>query len=63
MDELDRVVGDGGNRSELIERAVGAYLNQLARAERDKRELHILNREARQLNREAEDVLLYQVEP
>jgi metal-responsive CopG/Arc/MetJ family transcriptional regulator len=61
--ELDQVVGKGGNRSELIERAIGLYLQQLARNRRDKRELEILNREARHLNREAADVLLYQVEP
>jgi metal-responsive CopG/Arc/MetJ family transcriptional regulator len=63
LDEVDRVIGNGGNRSELIERAVGTYLGQLARFERDKRDMKILNREARRLNREAEDVLLYQVEP
>ena len=63
LDELDKVVGRNGNRSELIERAVRGYLKQLARAERDKRDLEILDRSASRLNREAEDVLLYQVEP
>ena len=63
LEELDKVVGKEGNRSEVIEQAVGAYLKQLARAERDKRDLEILNRSAKRLNREAADVLLYQVEP
>ena len=63
LDELDRIVGAGGNRSELIEKAVSSYLKQLARDERDKTDLELLNREADALNREAEDVLGYQVEP
>jgi metal-responsive CopG/Arc/MetJ family transcriptional regulator len=60
--KLDRVVGKTGNRSALIERAVADYLDQLAREQRDRRELQILNDAAEALNREAEDVLEYQVE-
>lgn len=64
LDELDKIVGaGGGNRSRLIEEAIEAFLKERERTEREKRDLEILDREADQLNREAEDVLLYQVEP
>ena len=63
LDELDKIVGAGGNRSALIEKAVRSYLKQLARDERDKADLELLDREADALNLEAEDVLGYQVEP
>ncbi len=46
---LDRLVGPGGNRSAGLERH-----------RRDARDLEILNRESKKLNREAQDVLGYQ---
>jgi metal-responsive CopG/Arc/MetJ family transcriptional regulator len=49
------------NRSEYIELAVAAYLDHMARAEQDARDLEIINRQFKELNREAEDVLAYQV--
>lgn len=59
--ELDKVVGKNGNRSQAIEKAVHEYVQRLKRAEHYRRELDLLNRHARRLNEEAEDVLSYQV--
>lgn len=59
LDELARNVS---NRSRLIEQAVVEFVARHQREARDKRDLEILNREADRLNREAEDVLAYQVE-
>ena len=61
LEDMDQVLGDKGNRSELIETAVRDYLRRLIKHERDKRELELLNRKAASLNKEAEDVLSYQV--
>ena len=49
------------NRSDYIEAAVWAFLRQSARAERNARDLEILNRRADDLNAEALDVLDYQL--
>ena len=54
---LDRV---DNNRSALLERAAEAYLKELARQERDQRDIAIIARNAERLNREAADVLDYQ---
>ena len=61
LEELDRVIGENGNRSDFIEKAVHEYIRKLAQAERDRRDLEILNRSAKRINREAADVLRYQV--
>jgi hypothetical protein len=61
MEAIDKIVGQNGSRSELIEKAVHQYIRNLARIERDRRDLEILNRSAKGLKREAEDVLHYQV--
>ena len=61
LEDLDRIVGKTGNRSELIERAVQEYIDRLTRAERDRRDLEILNRSAQRLSGEVRDVLRYQV--
>jgi metal-responsive CopG/Arc/MetJ family transcriptional regulator len=58
---LDKVGGGRANRSRLIEEAVRAYVAARARAARDARDLEILDSAARDLNREMEDVLAYQV--
>ncbi|MGA1796611.1 MAG: ribbon-helix-helix domain-containing protein [bacterium] len=49
------------NRSEFIEAALRAFITQMIRSEQNDRDLEIINRHARTLNKEAEDVLLYQV--
>jgi len=59
--ELDRIVGKNGNRSELIEKAVRAYILGIARDERDRRDLEILNLSAKRMEKEAKDALRYQV--
>ncbi len=59
---VDRLARHYKNRSELIEIAVRAFLAKLLREEQDRRDLEILNRNAERLNREAADVLEYQVE-
>jgi metal-responsive CopG/Arc/MetJ family transcriptional regulator len=59
---LDRLVGPGGNRSAILERALDAYLTERERRQRDARDLEILDRDAKKLNKEAQDVLGYQDE-
>ncbi|MEW6220577.1 MAG: ribbon-helix-helix domain-containing protein [Thermodesulfobacteriota bacterium] len=60
---IDQWSGDFKNRSAFIETAVRAYVAQLLRLERERRDLAILNREADRLNQEAAEVLDYQVMP
>lgn len=54
---LDRI---DANRSALLERAALAWLAQLERDERDRRDIEIINRNVERLNREAQDALEYQ---
>ncbi len=49
------------NRSEFIETAVRRYLAALVRKQQNLRDLAIINRRAARLNREAADVLDYQI--
>ena len=58
---LDRIAGRGGNRSRLVEKALRDYMTRQKREARDRRDLEILNDNARSLNEEAEEVLSYQV--
>ena len=60
---MDRVRGPFKNRSVFIEAAIRAYIRQMASKSRDARDLEILNRASDRLNREAEEVLEFQVEP
>ena len=57
LDRVDR------NRSALLERAAIAYLAQLDRQARDRRDIGIIDRNADRLNREAMDTLEYQQLP
>lgn len=50
-----------GNRSDFIEKALWRYLEILHREERDKRDIDIINNAFKSLNKEAEDVLSFQV--
>jgi metal-responsive CopG/Arc/MetJ family transcriptional regulator len=50
-------------RSDFIEAAVQAFIRQLIREEQNARDLEIINRHADALNKEAADVLEYQVLP
>jgi metal-responsive CopG/Arc/MetJ family transcriptional regulator len=49
------------NRSDFIETAVRAFIAQTIRDEQNTRDLEIINRRADHLNKEAEDVLAYQI--
>jgi len=57
LDRLD------DNRSALLERAALDYLDRLQREEQDRRDVEIINRHAKRLNREALDTLEYQELP
>ena len=57
---LDRV---GKNRSALLERAALAYLAQMEKQARDRKDIEIIDRHAARLNREAMDTLEYQRRP
>jgi len=54
LDQVD------GNRSAILERAAEAYLKELARQKREQRDIAIIEKHAKRLNREAADVLSYQ---
>lgn len=59
--DIDRHAGKDANRSEFIENAVRSYILALVRKQENLRDLGIINRRAARLNREAEDVLGYQI--
>ena len=63
LQAVDARTGRGRSRSEFIEAALQAFLDKSMRDERGVRDLEILNRRATRLNREAADVLAYQVIP
>ena len=62
MKAIDEYTGEYKNRSEFIEDAVRAFIIQLIRRQRDARDLKIINQRSDYLNREAGDVLTYQVD-
>ena len=59
---IDKQAGPHKSRSDFIELALRAYLRQLAREAQNARDLEIINRRSERLNREALDVLAYQVD-
>ncbi|MBM4136988.1 MAG: ribbon-helix-helix protein, CopG family [Nitrospira sp.] len=59
---IDELLDMKKNRSEFIEEAIRDYIERKAQAERNLKDLDILNKKADKLNREAEDVLSYQVD-
>jgi len=60
--EMDDLSSQYGNRSALVERAIRDFLAAEAKQRRDAQDLEILNQRADALNKEAEDVLSYQVD-
>ena len=60
--QMDRLLEGHRNRSAFIEEAIKHYVVEVARSQRDAKDLQILNQQADQLNVEASDVLAYQVE-
>lgn len=59
--DIDRHAGKDANRSEFIENAVRSYIAALVRREQNLRDFAIINRRASRLNREAKEVLEYQL--
>jgi metal-responsive CopG/Arc/MetJ family transcriptional regulator len=59
--EMDVLADPSSNRSEFVETAVRRFIEQLHRERRNASDLAVINRKARQLNREAADVLEFQV--
>jgi len=59
---VDEMVGASSNRSRIIEQALVEFLERRRRAQREARDLAILEAAADELNREIEDVLDYQAE-
>jgi len=59
---IDRYAKEYNNRSEFIEEAVRAFIRQMIRRQQDARDLEIISHRADYLNREAMDVLTYQVD-
>jgi len=62
LKEIDELNDHARNRSIFIEEAVEAYLALKRRRNRDQRDLELINRSARELKQDAEDVLSYQVD-
>lgn len=59
---IDQILGESKNRSAFIEYALRDYLRKRSITLRNEKDLEILNKNSKRLNREAEDVLTYQVE-
>jgi metal-responsive CopG/Arc/MetJ family transcriptional regulator len=57
---IDKATTRTRSRSRLIEDAAREYLSRRSRADREARDLAILNEAADELNREMEDVLAFQ---
>ena len=60
--EIDALITNTGNRSAFIENALRNYLNLLKKELRNHEDLKVINKNAARLNKEAKDVLTYQVE-
>jgi metal-responsive CopG/Arc/MetJ family transcriptional regulator len=59
---IDRVIGKSKNRSAFIENLIRDHIEKRAKKLQEDKDLEILNKNSDRLNREAEDVLSYQVE-
>jgi len=62
ISEIDGLSDQYGNRSLFIEQAIRDFLAIRAKRKRDLQDIEILNQRADALNKEAEDVLAYQVD-
>ena len=58
---IEEHAGDFRSRSEFVEAAVDHFIRHLERQQTEQKDFEILNRRANALNKEAEDVLAYQV--
>ncbi len=61
LQAIDEIAGELLSRSRVIEQAVLEFIERRRRADRDAKDLDILNRSADVLNEEVEDILGYQV--
>lgn len=61
LKEIDRNLKYFGNRSKFIENAVSLYFVMKKREIRNQKDLEILNKNHDSLNKEASDILTYQV--
>ena len=57
---IDRIAGSRKSRSAFIEDILLQYLRDRTRAQRDARDIELINRHADEINAEVEDVLRYQ---
>jgi Arc/MetJ-type ribon-helix-helix transcriptional regulator len=62
LPQIDQLTDRFGNRSAVIEKAIRDFLAVEAKRRRDIQDMEILNRRGDALNKEAEDVLSYQVD-
>ncbi len=60
---IDDIADSNTSRSQIVEQAVIEFIERHRRQQREARDLEILNGSAAVLNREVEDILLYQTEP
>jgi metal-responsive CopG/Arc/MetJ family transcriptional regulator len=60
--QIDQLLGGRGSRSAILEQALREFLANRKRRKRDAQDLKILNTHEGELNREALEVLEYQVE-
>jgi metal-responsive CopG/Arc/MetJ family transcriptional regulator len=63
LEAIDKRSVQFKNRSEFIESALRAYIAQMICDEQNAKDLAIINRQVERLNKEAADVLNYQVIP
>jgi metal-responsive CopG/Arc/MetJ family transcriptional regulator len=61
IEAIDQYAQDYKNRSEFIEAAVKAFIRQITLDRQNRMDVETINRNAERLNREAADVLNYQV--
>ena len=59
---VDEYVKGDNSRSAFIELAIRTYMEILKRKNRDQHDLEIINRLSKKFNKEANDVLRYQME-
>ncbi len=60
--QIDKFIDETLSRSEFVERILRKYLIERQAKKRELQDLEIINTHADYLNREAEDVLEYQIE-
>lgn len=61
LQTVDQLSQQYKSRSAFIESALSSFIARLIYQEQDQRDLEIINRHADELNKEAEDVLGYQI--